>query len=135
MVPFLCPECGKKHESIEPPYLCGGKIDGRQPCRCNLKQRFFPSRGIELCTAIHAEERAILSLAGRSAEGCTIYVNTFPCFQCARHIVNAGIKKVVYVEAYPIKEAVDFLKDNGVEIEPFEGFKPRVFNQIFKQVE
>jgi dCMP deaminase len=88
-----------------------------------------------LCTAIHAEERAILSLAGRNADGCTIYVNTFPCFQCARQIVNAGIKKVVYVEAYPIEEAVDFLKTNGVEIEPFQGFTPRVFNQVFRQVE
>jgi len=135
MVPFFCPECGTKHTAIEPPYICNNKRDGNLPCRCNFKQKFFPSRGIELCTAIHAEERAILSLAGRSADGCTLYVNTFPCFQCARQIKNAGIKKVVYVEAYPIKEAVDFLLDNDIEIEPFEGFKPRVFNQVFRQVE
>jgi deoxycytidylate deaminase/cytidylate kinase len=135
MTPFFCPECQKKHDKIGPPYVCDGTTDEGQPCRCNFKQTFFPSRGIELCTAIHAEERAILSLAGRSADGCTIYVNTFPCFQCARQIVNAGIKKVVYVEAYPIEEAVEFLKANGVEIKPFEGFTPRVFNQVFKQVE
>ena len=135
MVPFFCPECGTRHSKIGPPYLCNGKMNGGKPCRCNLKQRFFPSRAIELCTAIHAEERAILSLAGRSADGCTIFVNTFPCFQCARQIVNARIKKVVYVEAYPIEEAVEFLKTNNVVIEPFEGFKPRVFNQVFKQVE
>ena len=90
---------------------------------------------MELCTAIHAEERAIRSLGGRSAEGCTLYVNTFPCFQCSRYIKDADIKKVVYVEAYPIKEAVDFLKKNGIIIEAFEGFKPRVFNQVFKQIE
>jgi len=135
MAPFFCPECKKKHERIGPPYVCDGTKDEGQPCRCNFRQKFFPSRGIELCTALHAEERAILSLAGRSADGCTIYVNTFPCFQCARQIVNAGITKVVYVEAYPIEEAVGFLKSNGVVIEPFEGFKPRVFNQVFKQVE
>ncbi len=135
MVPFFCPDCGKRHDKIGPPYLCDGRINGEQPCRCNFRRKFFPSRGIELCTAIHAEERAILSLAGRSADGCTIYVNTFPCFQYARQIVNAGIKKVVYVEAYPIEEAVEFLKTNDVMIEPFEGFKPRVFNQVFKQVE
>ncbi|MBN1509499.1 MAG: hypothetical protein JW955_21810, partial [Sedimentisphaerales bacterium] len=135
MAPFFCPECGKKHHRIDPPYVCDGATDKGQPCRCNFRQKFFPSRGIELCAAIHAEERAILSLGGRSADGCTMYVNTFPCFQCARHIVNAGIKKVVYVEAYPIEEAVGFLKSNGVVIEPFEGFKPRVFNRVFKQVE
>ncbi|HPC95301.1 MAG TPA: deaminase [Sedimentisphaerales bacterium] len=135
MTPFFCPECGTKHDEIRPPYVCNGKMAEGQLCRCNLKQKFFPSRGIELCTAIHAEERAILSLGGRSADGCTIYVNTFPCFQCARQIVNAPIKKVVYVEAYPIEEAVELLKANNVVIEPFEGFKPRVFNQVFRQVE
>jgi len=135
MAPFFCPECGKKYERIEPPYLCDGTDADGQRCRCSFRLKFFPSRNIELCTAIHAEERAILSLRGRSAKGCTIYVNTFPCFQCARQIKDAGIKKVVYVEAYPIMEAVEFLKVNNIEIEPFEGFKPRRFNQVFRQVE
>ncbi|TSA44934.1 hypothetical protein D4R52_03380 [bacterium] len=135
MAPFFCPECGKQYNTIKPPWKCDGKTNEGKLCRCNFKLRFFPSRNIELCTAIHAEERAIRSLAGRSAAGCTLYVNTFPCFQCCRYIKDAGIKKVVYVEAYPIKEAVDFLEKNGIIIEPFEGFKPRVFNQVFKQIE
>jgi deoxycytidylate deaminase len=135
MGPLYCPECGFLHKRISPPWICGNKTPEEKQCRCNFKSKFFPSRNIELCTALHAEERAIRSLGSRSAEGCTIYVNTFPCFQCARYIKDADIKKVVYVEAYPIKEAVDFLKDNGIEIVPFEGFKPRVFNQVFKQVE
>ena len=135
MVPFFCPECGKKHDIITPPWMCDGKKQDGKPCRCNFKLRFFPSRNIELCTAIHAEERAIRSLEGRSAAGCTLYVNTFPCFQCCRYIKDADIKKVVYVEAYPIKEAVEFLITNKIEFEPFEGFKPRAFNQVFKQVE
>jgi len=135
MVPFFCPECGKKHDTIIPPWMCDGKKQDGKSCRCNFKLRFFPSRNIDLCTAIHAEERAIRSLGGRSASGCTLYVNTFPCFQCCRYIKDADIKKVVYIEAYPIKEAVEFLKTNKIEFEPFEGFKPRVFNQVFKQVE
>jgi deoxycytidylate deaminase len=49
--------------------------------------------------------------------------------------VDAGIGKVVYVEAYPIQEAKDFLKKSGVTIESFGGFKPRVFNKVFKQAE
>ena len=133
-----CPKCSKEHKSLSKPWICDGTIEtdeNKKPCRYNFKLNFFPSRNMELCTAIHAEERAIRSLGGRSAEGCTLYVNTFPCFQCARQIKNAGISKIVYVEAYPMKESVDFLKYNGVKIEPFEGFKPRVFNQVFRQVQ
>jgi deoxycytidylate deaminase len=49
--------------------------------------------------------------------------------------VDAGIKKVVYIEAYPIEEAVQFLMDNKIGIESFEGFTPRIFNQVFRQIE
>ena len=89
---------------------------------------------MEVCTAIHAEERAIRSLGYRNAEGCTLYANTFPCLQCCRYIKDVGIQKVVYIEAYPVPEAVAFLKDNHIKIEPFEGFKPRVFHQVFRQI-
>ncbi|HUS72703.1 MAG TPA: AAA family ATPase [Sedimentisphaerales bacterium] len=138
MGPLFCPKCSKEHESLSKTWICDGTVktgEDEKPCRYNFKLKFFPSRNMELCTAIHAEERAIRSLGGRSAEGCTLYVNTFPCFQCSRYIKDADIKKVVYVEAYPIKEAVDFLKTNSIIIEAFEGFKPRVFNQVFKQIE
>jgi len=121
-----CPGCGTTLTSLSDPWRC-------EQCGTNLKLRFFPSRNMELCTAIHAEERAIRSLGDRSAEGATIYVTTFPCFQCSRYIVDARISRVVYVEAYPIKEAQSFLESNGVVVEPFEGFKARAFNRIFKQ--
>jgi dCMP deaminase len=133
MAPIFCPECGKKHDTLSSPWKCDGTKDG-EDCKCNLKKKFFPSRNIELCTAIHAEERAIRSLGDRSADGCTLYVNTFPCFQCARYIKDAGIKKVVYVEAYPIEEAKEYLAKTGVDFEIYEGIMPRVFNQVFKQV-
>lgn len=133
MAPIFCPECGKKHETLSSPWKCDGKKDG-EDCTCNFKNKFFPSRNIELCTAIHAEERAIRSLGDRSADGCTIYVNTFPCFQCSRYIKDAGIKKVVYVEAYPIEEAKEYLSKNGIDFEIYQGIMPRVFNQVFKQV-
>ena len=87
-----------------------------------------------MCTAIHAEERAILSLGGRSAKDGTIYATTFPCFQCARYIVDAGIKRVVYVEAYPVAESERLLVRNDVIVDPFSGFKAIAFNRIFKQM-
>ena len=128
MTPFYCPECGHKTEVVSKPWKC-------DKCGADLLKRFFPSRGMELCTALHAEERAIRSLGYRDAKGSTLYVNTFPCFQCARYIKDAGIKNVVYVEAYPVKEARDFFDENDIEVTPFAGFKARAFNILFKQVE
>lgn len=130
MKDFFCPKCGQKVDSMSPPWKCP-----HADCGANLKARFFPSRNMELCTAIHAEERAIRSLEGRNAQGATIFCTTFPCFQCARYIIDAGIKKVVYVEAYPVKASLEFLERNHVEVKPFEGFQARAFNTIFKQVE
>lgn len=134
MAPFFCPECGTKHKTIEPPWRCNTKKGNGAQCRCNFKLKFFPSRCMEVCTAIHAEERAIRSLGYRNAEGCTLYVNTFPCLLCCRYIKDTQITKVVYVEAYPVVEAIEFLKINKINIEAFEGFTPRVFNQVFRQV-
>lgn len=95
--PFFCSKCGEKVEKLEKSWMCSNR-----QCGDDLLQRFFPSRGMELCTAIHAEERAIRNLGYRSAKEATLYVNTFPCFQCARYILDVGITKVVYVEAYPV---------------------------------
>lgn len=89
---------------------------------------------MELCTAIHAEERAILSLGGRTAHGGRLYATTFPCFQCARLILDAGIERVIYVEAYPMKETTEFLVKNGVKVVPFTGFTARAFFRVFKKV-
>ena len=89
---------------------------------------------MELCTAIHAEERAVLSLGGLSAEDGRLYVTTFPCFQCARLILDTGIKEVVYVEAYPVKRTSEFLIKNGVAIKPFNGFTARAFFRVFPKV-
>jgi len=126
MEKVFCPDCGTEHATRPAEWIC-------RSCGVNLKLRFFPSRNMELCTAIHAEERAIRSLGDRNAQGATMYVTTFPCFQCSRYIVDAGIKRVVYVEAYPVKESEKFLTINGVAVFPFEGFKARAFNRIFKQ--
>ena len=126
---ICCPRCGTAIPDMQPPWKCPNT-----DCGENLKLLFFPSRNMELCTAIHAEERAIRSLGDRNAECGILYVTTYPCFQCARHIVDAGIKRVVYVEAYPVSESEGFLRRNGVAVEPFAGFKAIAFNRVFKQM-
>lgn len=47
---------------------------------------------------VHAEQNAILNARGKSLEGCSIYVNLFPCHDCARNIIQSGIKKVYYID-------------------------------------
>jgi len=124
---IYCPSCGELHKDLSDPWAC-------RKCGVSIRAWLHPNRNMELCTAIHAEERAVLSLGDRSAEGGTLYVTTFPCFQCARLIIDAEIKNIVYVEAYPVKATAEFLKANGVDIKPFSGFTARAFFRVFPKV-
>jgi deoxycytidylate deaminase len=122
-----CPSCGTE--------VTGPAEDSRCPhCGDSLQEWLRPTRGMELCTAVHAEERAIRSLGDRSAENGTLYVTTFPCFQCSRMVLDVGIKRLVYVEAYPGIEAAKFLTSNGCAIQPFKGFTARSFFRVFRRV-
>jgi deoxycytidylate deaminase len=72
--------------------------------------------------AVHAEMEALLSCArtGASTRGGTLYATTFPCHNCAKHIIASGIKRVVYVEPYPKSQALT-LHDDAIAIEePFD---------------
>ena len=57
----------------------------------------------ELCTGLHAEQNAIIQAAvtGVSIAGATLYTTTFPCVTCAKMILAASIREVVYEEGYP----------------------------------
>jgi dCMP deaminase len=72
----------------------------------------------ELCRAVHAEQNAIIQAAlhGVSIEGATLYCTHQPCILCAKMMINARIKKVVYRQSYPDETALKFLKQAGVEI-------------------
>jgi deoxycytidylate deaminase len=58
---------------------------------------------IEFTRSTHAEMAALLDAArrGTAVNGCTLYTSTFPCHNCAKHIVAAGIARVVFIEPYP----------------------------------
>lgn len=68
---------------------------------------------IEFSRAVHAEMDAILSasLAGVSPKGCRLFVTTYPCHYCARHIVAAGIDEVQFIEPYPKSRATALHSD------------------------
>lgn len=96
---------------------------------------------------VHAEMSAILSCArtGISLQNATLYCSTFPCHNCAKHIIGAGIKRVVYIEPYPKSKSVELysdsivlseeLPDNSssdrVCFEEFVGIGPRRFYDLF----
>ncbi len=68
---------------------------------------------------LHAEANAITKVAksGNSSEGATLYVTDSPCIECAKLIIQSGIKRVVYDRKYRITDGLDLLKRAGVEVE------------------
>ena len=80
---------------------------------------------IEFSRAVHAEMDALLS-AGRegiSTVGTRLFVTTFPCHYCARHIVSSGVYEVQYIEPYP-KSLATHLHDDAIEVDPAKWSPP-----------
>jgi dCMP deaminase len=77
----------------------------------------------ELCYAIHAEQNAIIQAAklGIAIDAATLYCTHQPCSVCAKIIVNAGIKRVVYEQGYPDEFSLVFFHETGVLLERYEG--------------
>jgi cytidine deaminase len=97
---------------------------------------------MEYGRAVHAEMAAIVdaALRGVSTAGSTLHTTTFPCHECARHIIAAGIEKVVFIEPYPKSLAaqlhedsvsIEATADNRVAFKPFIGIAPRQFANLF----
>ncbi len=86
-----------------------------------LRQELGLSSGShhELCRGLHAEQNAMLQAAlyGVRIEGATIYTTHQPCVLCAKMLVNAGIRRVVYRDPYPDELAQSMLSEAGVLVE------------------
>ena len=101
----------------------------------------------EFGRAVHAEMAAILDAArrGQSVCGATMYITTFPCHNCAKHIVGAGLEEVVYIAPYPKSLAEDLhpdaitidpsdSPDDRVVFRPFVGVAPLSYLPLFEHV-
>jgi deoxycytidylate deaminase len=102
---------------------------------------------LEFGRTTHAEMEALLSAArvGAPIQDCALYTTTFPCHECARLILTAGVKRVVYVEPYPKSLAAELHSDGisigrqertaatpqKVEFLPFAGVGPRRYMDLF----
>ena len=70
----------------------------------------------ELCRGIHAEQNAVIQAArhGIAIDGATVYCTHQPCVLCAKILINAGIKEIVYRESYPDSLAEEMLAEAGI---------------------
>jgi deoxycytidylate deaminase len=107
-LPWDCPKCGK-----------------------SLGSAFFPDRAMKWCTALHAEERALLNSGSRNLSGATLYTTTFPCMLCAEKIIHAGIREVIYIEPYPDAHGLILFGEAGATTKRFEGVRSRNFERYF----
>lgn len=124
----------------------------KEPERSKVEEALKASRIRDLTEygrMVHAEMEALLS-CGRARvpmKGGTVYTTTFPCHNCAKHIVAAGIHRVVFIEPYQKSKAPEFHPDSihvgfalsdtdgevqsKVHFEPFVGVGPRRFFDLF----
>lgn len=100
---------------------------------------------IEYGRTVHAEMASLMDAVskGISVKNSTMYVNTFPCHICARHIIAAGIKRLVFIEPYPKSFTNKLFNDSisshsnsndKVRFEPFIGVAPRLYQFSFKKI-
>ncbi len=92
------------------------------------KQRVPSGERAELCRGIHAEQNAIIQAAihGVPIGGSTCYSTTQPCVLCAKMLINAGVKRIVYEGPYPDELALSMLTEAGIELVRWEGAPARV---------
>ncbi len=76
----------------------------------------------ELCRGIHAEQNAIIQAAlhGVSIKGSTLYCTNLPCSICAKMIINAGVKKIIYLSGYADALSMEMLTEARVEMIQFK---------------
>ncbi len=75
--------------------------------------------GVTKPYVLHAEANAITKVAksGNSSEGATLYVTASPCIECAKLIIQSGIKRLVYRDEYRLTDGVDLLRRAGITVE------------------
>ena len=74
--------------------------------------------GVTKPYVLHAEANAITKLARSSnnSDGATIYITASPCIECAKLIIQSGIKRVVYGEKYRLMDGIELLERAGIEV-------------------
>jgi dCMP deaminase len=79
----------------------------------------------ELCRGVHAEQNAVTQAAyfGVSVDGATIYTTTYPCSMCAKILINAGIKEIVFSEGYADDLSKELLEEADITVREYKPTK------------
>ena len=135
-----CPNCGEeipKGIASDLKLISGYRCS---KCKIDIANTYLPGGGhysgklLDICRALHAEEMAIIGLAGISKPNngeLILYTTTFPCNLCANKIVAAGIKRIWYAEPYTMEESRNILVKAGVKMLKFEGVKSTAYFRLY----
>jgi len=99
-----------------------GAPSGLRHCEevgCLREKMGIPSgKQLELCRGLHAEQNAIIqgALHGVSLKGSVLYCTTQPCVTCAKMLINAGVRRIVYEGDYDDELALEMLQEARVEL-------------------
>jgi len=128
------PECKKILDHIPSNYRC-------PYCNFDLDGYYIRDRAASRCSALCAEEKAIINAGLSSLDKCIIYTTTFPCFSCAQKIIYTGIKTIYYAESYPDRDSAKLLdiakkiyedrNEEGIKVYAFQGVKKKGYFKLF----
>jgi|HubBroStandDraft_5_1064220.scaffolds.fasta_scaffold21783_2 deoxycytidylate deaminase len=142
-------ETRKKQMLTELAEMFGGENAEKLLANSRVKDSQFMD-ALEYGRIVHAEMSAITDAArlGRPIRGGVLYCTTFPCHMCAKHIVAAGLSKVIFLEPYPKSLAAELHSDSlqvegadrgqyseypAVRFEHFFGITPRRYRELFER--
>ena len=93
--------------------------DGYNGTPCGFENVCEDENGVTKPYVLHAEANALTKIAqsGNNSKGATLYVTASPCMECAKLIIQSGIKRVVYKDPYRITDGIDLLKRAGIAVE------------------
>jgi dCMP deaminase len=93
--------------------------DGYNGTPAGFENNCEDADGVTRPYVLHAEANAITKVAksGNSSSGATLYVTAAPCLECAKLIIQAGVRRVVYRDEYRLTDGIDLLRTAGVEVE------------------
>ena len=92
--------------------------DGYNGTPCGFENVCEDENGITKPYVLHAEANAITKVAksNNSSDGATLYVTAAPCVECAKLIIQSGIKRVVYRDSYRVTDGLELMERAGIEL-------------------